>query len=367
VSICPGVGKANGTENGAAHAAAAAPEHAAGIAAAPPSHDAAVNVPRAVGEKLAKKLKVYVHYESAVASKDPTATSVCVVEDSLKSVGDVIIEFAAGTLLKCVRVSLSLRPYASPSRAPAFVLSRTLCVFLTDSFYPSFLFLARAFSDLFLISRYRTNEHTQTHKHTGAQTHTHTHTYAHVYAYVSTHEYAHSHPPTKTHRHAHKHTHTNTRTHTHAHTNSLSHTTHMQTHNTHTHMHTHTHTHSNSLLQPHTHAHARTHTDTHIDTYTYTLTHTLSHTHTHTHRHTHTHTYTPSHTHTFTQTHTGYNAKHAGVEDFEPLEPLALCARTDSQLVVPCQASVASTFKNGVYSIYIYIYTYICVNINMHI
>mmetsp|Transcript_55650 Transcript_55650/g.90132 ORF Transcript_55650/g.90132 Transcript_55650/m.90132 type:complete len:398 (+) Transcript_55650:79-1272(+) len=138
VSICPGVGKANGTENGAAHAAAAAPEHAAGITAAPPSNDAAVNVPRAVGEKLAKKLKVYVHYESAVASKDPTATSVCVVEDSLKSVGDVIIEFAAG-----------------------------------------------------------------------------------------------------------------------------------------------------------------------------------------------------------------YNAKHAGVEDFEPLEPLALCARTDSQLVVPCQASVASTFKNG--------------------
>ena len=42
---------------------------------------------------------------------------------------------------------------------------------------------------------------------------------------------------------------------------------------------------------------------------------------------------------------TGYNSKHMGVEGFVPLEPLSLCARTDAQLVVPCEASVAKTFK----------------------
>ena len=43
----------------------------------------------------------------------------------------------------------------------------------------------------------------------------------------------------------------------------------------------------------------------------------------------------------------GYNAKHAGAPDFTPLQPRDLCARTDSFLVVPADAPVAKTFKNG--------------------
>lgn len=67
-------------------------------AAAAPAADMPADLPRpVVGEKLAKKLKVYVHYEAAAASKDPTATSALQIEDSGKTVGDVIIEFVAGS------------------------------------------------------------------------------------------------------------------------------------------------------------------------------------------------------------------------------------------------------------------------------
>ena len=86
VSICQGSGKENGTVNSAATAAPSAAPLAASSAPAA----------AATGEKLAKKLKVYVHYEAAADSKDPTATSVCTVEDTGKSVGNVIEEFVAG-------------------------------------------------------------------------------------------------------------------------------------------------------------------------------------------------------------------------------------------------------------------------------
>ncbi len=190
VSICEGA-------SAAAPPAASAPEVAPASAAATP---AAVDAPRAAGEKLAKKLKVYVHYEAAAASKDPTATSVCVVEDTAKSVGEVITEFVAG---KCRR-TLCQRAHASEEterrlageRLPPFhgcVCLRTAC--------------------------------TQRRAAVGEA----------------------SRPSAK---------------------------------------------------------------------------------HSGTHR-------TPA----------GYNSKHMGAEGFVPLEPLSLCARTDAQLVVPCEASVAKTFK----------------------
>eukprot|EP00802_Teleaulax_amphioxeia_P005029 Tamp_05033.p3 GENE.Tamp_05033~~Tamp_05033.p3 ORF type:complete len:328 (-),score=103.38 Tamp_05033:1878-2861(-) len=90
VSICEGASAA--APPAAPAPAPEAPPAAASVAATP----AAVDAPRAAGDKLAKKLKVYVHYEAAAASKDPTATSVCVVEDTAKSVGEVITEFVAG-------------------------------------------------------------------------------------------------------------------------------------------------------------------------------------------------------------------------------------------------------------------------------
>ena len=94
VSICQGLGKENGAANSAATAALAAPLAASSAPAGAASAPAV-----AEGEKLAKKLKVYVHYEAAADSKDPTATSVCTVEDTAKSVGNVIEEFTAGERL----------------------------------------------------------------------------------------------------------------------------------------------------------------------------------------------------------------------------------------------------------------------------
>ena len=91
VSICPGSAATRAAASPVA-AAAPAPAETSPTVATP----AAVDAPRAMGEKLAKKLKVYVHYEAAAASKDPTATSVCIVEDTGKSVGDVITEFVHG-------------------------------------------------------------------------------------------------------------------------------------------------------------------------------------------------------------------------------------------------------------------------------
>jgi len=104
VSICASTAT-NGATNGAANAAAPArappaatsPLGASTVAAsALAATPVAVDAPRAMGEKLAKKLKVYVHYEAAAASKDPTATSVLQIEDTAKSIGDIITEFAAG-------------------------------------------------------------------------------------------------------------------------------------------------------------------------------------------------------------------------------------------------------------------------------
>ena len=102
VSICEGA-SASAAPAAAPSAPAPSPEAAGFSAAATP---AAVDAPRAAGDKLAKKLKVYVHYEAAAASKDPTATSVCVVEDTAKSVGDVIKEFVGG---KCATLFASAR------------------------------------------------------------------------------------------------------------------------------------------------------------------------------------------------------------------------------------------------------------------
>jgi len=49
-----------------------------------------------VREKLAKKIKVYVHYEAGAESRDPTATRMMQIEDACKSVGEVIVEFTQG-------------------------------------------------------------------------------------------------------------------------------------------------------------------------------------------------------------------------------------------------------------------------------
>jgi len=190
VSICEGASAA--APPAAPAPAPEAPPAAASVAATP----AAVDAPRAAGDKLAKKLKVYVHYEAAAASKDPTATSVCVVEDTAKSVGEVITEFVAG---KCRR-ALCQRARARGKGGHR----------LADERLPPF--------------------------HGGLRT-------------------------ACTQRRA-------------------------------------------TVAEASRAKHSRTH-----------------------------------------RTPTGYNNKHMGAEGFVPLEPLSLCARTDAQLVVPCEASVAKTFK----------------------
>jgi len=64
--------------------------------AKPPAQSEAAPVLRPVSTPLAKKLKIYVHYESAVSEqKDPTATTTFQIEDADMTVGSLIEDFVS--------------------------------------------------------------------------------------------------------------------------------------------------------------------------------------------------------------------------------------------------------------------------------